>query len=143
LLYPVLEMTDWKDDALSLPSGSAPLLTETVVECGFLLGWLELRQKQGVTDADLLGVERFDHYRDKLRQSGAAGNVGGSLADLRPNLLDAVLRLLQIQKRMKALRLLQRVNVTALQVLDLSLVLQKQSMTSTTMKFCTSWNLYL
>jgi hypothetical protein len=44
---------------------------------------------------------------------------------------------------MKALRLLQWVNVCPNQVLDLSLVLQKQSMTSTTMKSCTSWNLYL
>jgi hypothetical protein len=35
------------------------------------------------------------------------------------------------------------VYVLSLTVLHLSLVLQKQSMTSTTMKFCTSWNLYL
>ncbi|WP_433965961.1 hypothetical protein [Tunturiibacter gelidiferens] len=53
-------------------------------------------------------------YRDKLRQSGAAGGIGGCLADLRADPLDAVLWLLQIQERMKALRLLQRMNVAAL-----------------------------
>ena len=41
------------------------------------------------------------------------------------------------------MRLLQRVNVTTLEVFDLSLVLQKLSMTSTTMESGTSWNLYL
>jgi len=35
------------------------------------------------------------------------------------------------------------VNVHPLRVLDLSLVLQKLSMTSTTMESCTLWNGYL
>ena len=64
MLYPILEMANRKDDALGLPCGSAPILTETACECGFLLGWLELRQKQGVSDADLLGIERLDRCRD-------------------------------------------------------------------------------
>jgi hypothetical protein len=47
------------------------------------------------------------------------------------------------KQTLEALRLLAGVNVYALRVLDLSLVLQKLSMTYTTMDYQTSWNLYL
>jgi len=114
----MLEMPDGKNDALGLPCCASPILTKAASESRFLLGWLELRQKQGMSDADLFGIERLDHCRDKLGQSGASGDVSGCFADLRPDLLDGVLRLLQIQKRMKALRFLQWVNVPTLQVLD-------------------------
>jgi hypothetical protein len=43
----------------------------------------------------------------------------------------------------EAFGLLHRVNVATLKVFDLSLVLQKLSMTSTTMESCTLWNCYL
>src|SRR5713226_3948179 len=98
-------MPDGKDDALGLPCCPTPIFPVAVGKSLLLLGWLELRQEQGVSDADLLGVERLDHCRNKFRQSGAAGDVGRSLPNLRPDLLDAIFWLLQIQKRMKALRL--------------------------------------
>ena len=49
----------------------------------------------------------------------------------------------KVEKPLETLRLLVRVHVDALGVLDLSLVLQKLSMTYTTMGYRTSWNLYL
>jgi hypothetical protein len=44
---------------------------------------LKLRQKQDLPDVDFLGIERLDDSRNKLRQSGAGGDVRGQLADLR------------------------------------------------------------
>ena len=61
MLYPILEMPDGKHDALGLPCGSSPILTKTTCEGGLLLGWLEFCQEQGVSNADLLGIERLDH----------------------------------------------------------------------------------
>ena len=111
VFYPLLEMPNRKNDALGLPCGSSPILAKAACEGGFLLGCLELRQKQGVSYTDLLGIERLHDCRNKFRQSGAAGDVRGELAYLRTDLLDGVFRLLQIQKRMKALRLLKRVSI--------------------------------
>jgi hypothetical protein len=44
MLYPILEMPNGKDDAFGLPCCPTPILTKAACECGFLLGWLELRQ---------------------------------------------------------------------------------------------------
>jgi hypothetical protein len=49
----------------------------------------------------------------------------------------------KVQKPLITLRFLVRMHVNTLIVLDLSLVLQKLSMTSTTMESCTLWNCYL
>jgi hypothetical protein len=49
-----------KQDALGLVSRTAPLLAEAVGESLFLLGGLEFGEKQGMSDADLLGIERAD-----------------------------------------------------------------------------------
>ncbi len=84
MLYPIMEMTNGKDDTLGFSCGSSPILTKATCEGGFLLGWLELCQEQGVSNPDLLGIERLDHCRNKLCQSCASGDVGGSLANLRP-----------------------------------------------------------
>ena len=96
MLYPILEMPDGKDDALGLPCCPTPILTKAACEGCFLLGWLELGQKQGVSDADFLGIERLDHCRDKLGQPGTAGDVCGCLAHLGSDLFDGVLRFLQL-----------------------------------------------
>jgi hypothetical protein len=48
-----------------------------------------------------------------------------------------------VQQTLESLRFFVGVNVNALRVLDLSLVLQKLSMTSTAIESCTSWNAYL
>ena len=106
MFYPILEMPDWKDDTLGFSRSASPILTEAACESGFLLGWLELCQEQSVSNADLVGIERLDHCRDKLRQSGAAGDVGRILAYLGSDLLNGVLRFLQFEKRVKTLRLL-------------------------------------
>ena len=83
--------------------------------------------------ADLLGIERLDHRRGKLGQADSGGAICGRLSNLRGDLLDAVLRVFQVEQGFEALRFLQRVNVPPLKVFNLSLVLQKLSMTSTTM----------
>ena len=93
--------------------------------------------------ANFFGIERFDNWRGKLRQSDAGRAICRALSDLRGDLLDAVLRVFQVEQSLESLRFLQWVNVAALQVFDLSLVPQKLSMTYTTMTFCTSWNPYL
>jgi hypothetical protein len=48
--------------------------------------------------ADLLGIERFDHRRDKLRQADTRGTVRGRFANLRGNLLNVVLRVFQVEQ---------------------------------------------
>jgi len=143
MLNPMLEMPHGKQDALGFAAAPTPILTKATCKGGFLLGWLELCQEQGVSNPDFLCIERLDHCWNKLCQSCASGNVGGSLANLRPNLLDGVLRFLQIQKRMESLRLFQWVNISTLYIFNLSLVHLKLSMTSTTMEFCMPWNCYL
>jgi hypothetical protein len=76
-------------------------------------------------------------------QLDALSAIGGRFSRLRRDLLNGVFRLVKIEQGAESLRFLQRVNVAALQVFDLSLVLQKLSMTYTTMGYRTSWNLYL
>jgi hypothetical protein len=40
LFDPMLELANWKQDALRFVPGSAPLFAEAVGKCLFLLGWL-------------------------------------------------------------------------------------------------------
>jgi len=143
MLYPVLEMSDGEQDALGLLPCPRPLLAETFEEGLLLLVGLEFGQQEGVSHADLLGIERLHHWLGKLGEPDALGDIGRRLSCLGRDLLDAVLRLLQVEQGAKSLRLLQWMNVAPLQVLDLSLVLQRLSMTSTTMESCTLWNAYL
>ena len=93
--------------------------------------------------ADLLGIERLDHWRGKLGQTDSLRTICWCLSNFRGDLLDAVLRVFQVKQDFESLRFLQRVNVAALKVFDLPLVLQKLSMTSTTIESCTLWNCYL
>ena len=93
--------------------------------------------------ADFLDIERLDHWRGKLRKPNSGGAICRAFSNFRRDLLDAVLRVFQVEQGFESLRLLQRVNVAALQVFDLSLVLQKLSKTYTTMGYRTSWNPYL
>jgi hypothetical protein len=142
-LNPEMQTANGEQDAFGLLSTRAPILFEASRECLFLLGWLELRQQERMTDTDVLTVERI---YDGLRQFGQAqprGHIHRTLARLRGNLFDAVLRLFQVEEGAEAVGFFQRVNVAALEVFNLSLVLQKQSMTYTTMGYRTSRNLYL
>ena len=110
-LNPEVQAANGKQDALRLLPSRAPVLFEAGRECLFLLGGLELRQQEGMPDADLLAVEGFDHHGNKLGQSQTSGNVGRVLTGPGGDLLDGVYRLLQAKKRTEALRLLHRVNV--------------------------------
>ena len=96
-----------------------------------------------MSDADLVAVEGFDYDLDKLGQLQPLRDVGRRFSRLGRDLLDAVLRFLQIEKGAEPLSFLQRVDVFPLKVFDLSLVLQKLSMTSTTVETSTLWNSYL
>ena len=139
-----LQVADGKEDAFRLAVACcAPFLTETRLESFFLLVHRQLRQQQRMADADLLAIELVYNHLGKLGQLQAGSDVGGWFPDLGRDLLDAVLRFLQVEKPFEASRLFQRMHVAALKVFDLSLVLQKQSMTYTTRGNRTSWNLYL
>ena len=81
---------------------------------------------------DFLCIKCFDHWRGKFCQPNSGGAICRTLPDLRGDLLNAVLRVFQVKQSFESLRFFQRVNVAALQVFNLSLVLQKLSMTSTT-----------
>jgi hypothetical protein len=142
-LNPELEIADREKDALGLLPAIAPIVFETSGESLFLLVGLEFRQQERVTDTDLLAVEGFDHNGSKLGQLQPASHIRGRFARSSCDLLDAVLRLFQVEKSAEAVGLLHRVNVAALEVFNLSLVLQKLSLTYTTMGYRTSWNLYL
>jgi len=135
-----LQMPNREQDALGFGSGSIPFLAEAIGECLLLLDCLQFGEQKRMAYADFLGIERLDHGRGKLGQTDSLRTICGRFSNLRSDLFDAVLRVFQVEQRFKALRLLQRVNVAALQVFDLSLVLQKQSMTSTTAHFTTLWN---
>jgi len=87
--------------------------------------------------ADLTGIEHFDDSRSKVGQLQSGCDESRRLAHLRSDLFDAVLRVFQVEEGAKAVGFFHRVNVAALEVFDLSLVLQKLSMTSTTMESCT------
>jgi hypothetical protein len=93
--------------------------------------------------ADLLGIERLDHWRGKLGQTDSLRTICWRFSNLCGDLLDAVFRVFQIKQGFESLRFLQRVNVAALQVFDLSLVLKKHSTTYTTGESCTMQNCYL
>ena len=118
LLNPLLQVPNRKQDALGLGSGSAPLLAETIGERLFLLRGLQFGEQKGVAHADFLGIERIHHRRGKFRQSNSGGAIRRRFPNFRRDLLNAVLRVFQVEQGLETLRLLQRVNVAALQVFN-------------------------
>jgi hypothetical protein len=85
--------------------------------------------------------EGLGHSGDELEKRQTGVDMAGALAGLLHQGGNVIAG--NVEQSLEALRLLVRMYVNSLAVLHLSLVLQKQSMTSTTMKSCTSWNLYL
>lgn len=79
----------------------------------------------------------FNDSQRKLGQFQSTEAIGGRFTRLCGDLLDAVPRFLQVEEGAEPLSFLQRVDVFPLKIFDLSLVLQKLSMTSTTMESCT------
>jgi len=144
LLNPHLQAPHGKQDAFGFAvARPAPVFAEASRERLFLLVGRQLRQQERMTDANFVAVEGFDRNRNKINQLQPGGDESRRLPCFRRDLVDGVGGFLQIQKRLETLRLLHWVNVGTNQVLDLSLVLQKLSMTSTTMESCTLWNCYL
>jgi hypothetical protein len=90
-----------------------------------------------MTYADLVFGKSFNHSRRKLGQFQSSSAVGRRFTHPCGDLFDAVLRFLQVEEGAEPLSLLQRVDIFPLKIFDLSLVLQKLSMTSTTMESCT------
>lgn len=68
--------------------------------------------------ADFLGIECLDNWRGKLGQTDSLRTICRCLSNFRGDLLDAVLRVFQVEQSFETLRLLQRVNIAALQVFD-------------------------
>jgi hypothetical protein len=108
-----------------------------------LLLRLQLRQEKRMAQADFVFGEGFDRRGRKLGQAKARCHIPGAFAAFGRNEFDGICRLVKAQKRSEALSLVERMHVATLEVFDLSLVLQKVSMTYTTMGYRTSWNLYL
>ena len=71
-----------------------------------------------MADPDIVAVKGLDHRRSKVDQFEPLCNVGRRFANLRRDQLDGVFWFFQIKKRFEALRLLHRVNLGALKVLD-------------------------
>lgn len=113
-----MQTADRKQDSFRLLPTRAPIIFEASGKRLFLLVGLQLRQQERMADADLLAIEGFDHDGCKLNQLKTSRDVGQILASPRGDLLDALLRLLQIEKRMEALRLLHRMNVASHKIFD-------------------------
>ncbi len=118
VLDKVMEMLHGKQDALLLVAASSPFLAEALLQRLFLLCGLQLRKQECMTHTDGFGIEGLDHRLDQLGEPEPLRSVAGCFADLGRNLLDTVARLLQIEQSAEALRLLQRVDISALQVFD-------------------------
>jgi hypothetical protein len=67
---------------------------------------------------DLVLIEGFDYNWDQLGQFQTDSDIRRCFACTSCDLLDAVLRFLQIQKSAETLCFLQRVNITTLEIFD-------------------------
>ncbi len=93
-------------------------LFETGTQRGGLhVGW-QLRQQERMADADFVAVEDFHHGGNQVNQLEAMEDIRGWFADCRRDLLDGVLRLLHIEKRLETLRLFHWVYRVALEIFN-------------------------
>jgi hypothetical protein len=112
-----------------------PVLAPALRE-GFFLGALrEPCDEVGMAGGDALFLECFGHFGNELKQSDASIDETVALARFLGKGSDIIAR--QVEQPLEALSLLVGMHIDALAVLDLSLVLQKLSMTSKTMESCT------
>jgi hypothetical protein len=117
-LNPEMQTANGEQDAFGLLASRAPILFEASGECLFLLGGLELRQQERMADANLLTIESIHGGLRQFGQAQPRGHIHRSLARLRGNLFDAVLRLLQIEESAEAVGFFHWVNVAALKVFN-------------------------
>jgi len=140
-LNPSGQLPDWNQDlAVAFACPQAPKSSR---ECLLLLRSRELGDQQSVADGDLIFQKCLSHRRDEVSESNATVDIRLALASARGDGGDGVDRFSEFQKRLETQSFLKRVDVLALQVLNLSLVLKKHSTTYTTVEFCTMQNRYL
>jgi hypothetical protein len=116
-INPEMKTADGEKNASWLAAVAVNLF-EARRERGVLLLGGQLRQQERVAYADFIGIEGFDGSGNKIGQLQSSSDKGRIFANPRAYLLDAVLGFFQVEEGAEALRLLHRVNVLALQVLD-------------------------
>jgi hypothetical protein len=82
-----------------------------------------------VADGDLIFQERLGHWWYEVSESDTTVDIRLALASAGRDGGDGVGRLSEFQERLETQSFLKRVDVLALQVLNLSLVLNEHSMT--------------
>ncbi len=117
-LNPELKTADRKQNGLRLLSSRTPILFEASGKRLFLLVGLELRQQKRVADADLFAVKRIHDVLRKLGQFQPSGHMRRALTRLRADLLNAVLRLFQVQQSAEPACFFHRVNVGTLKIFN-------------------------
>lgn len=72
-INPELKIADGQQDTLLFSAAALPVLPKTSGECDLLLvGW-ELRHEKGVSDTNLLGIERLHHRCAEFGEFEAGG----------------------------------------------------------------------
>jgi hypothetical protein len=122
---------------------ACPQAPERSRECLLLLQSRKLGDQQSVAYGDLVFQERLGHWGYEVSESDTTVNIRLALASAGRYGGDGVGRLSEFQERLETQSLFKRVNVLALQVLNLSLVPKRHSTTYTTVESCTLQNLYL
>ena len=107
---------------------------------GLHLLW-ETGKQVGMAGGDALFDKCLGNAGDELQKGQSSVDVRCTLARFQNKRGHVVTG--HVEQTLEALRLFVGMYVDALRVFYLSLVLQKLSMTSTTMESCTLWNCYL
>ena len=95
-----------------------------------------------MADGDFIFQKRLSHRWNQVGQSQATVDIRLALARTVRDMGDAV-GFPELQERLETQSFFKRVDVLALQVLDLSLVLKEHSTTYTTVECCTIEHRYL
>jgi len=122
---------------------ACPLSAERGCEGFLLLRTWELGDQQSVADGDLVFQECLGHGRYEVSESDTTVDISLTLTSAGRDGGDGVGRFSEFQEGLETQSFLKRVDVLALQVLNLSLVLKEHSTTYTTVECCTMQNRYL
>ena len=107
-----------------------------------LRSW-ELGDQQSVADSDLVFQECLGHGRYEVSEPNTTVDIRLAFSSAGRDGGDGVGGLSEFQERLETQSFLKRVDVFALQILNLSLVLKERSTTYTTVGSCTTQNRYL
>ena len=118
-----------------------PVLAPALLEGSGLMLLRQTGDEVRVAGGDAFFDECLGNIGDELQQGQASVDVRCTLARFQDERGHVVTG--HVEQALESLRLFVRMDIDALRVFDLSLVLQKLSMTCTTMGYRTSWNLYL